>query len=610
MIRTTRFALMSLLTMMLFGTHASAQRESFVTQVHDRVDALMSFEEGEASRKAIESRMGELASFADTVVSRAGVRQNEAMVRCEAAIGIFELVFRARPDDYGQAIEQFREHPEFMDELGLLVHEKDDARGVISLASRLIEERPDQVDQFPALAAALCVVHDAQGGKAFTIRINEHNPESVDPVSIFDYFVSNAGVLTIHPNALPALALVYVVDTTETPEQMQWALNRFRTNPAIDNRFFEIEYDSLHFQQNRPKRVTSEPGEYNIQKINQYGGVCADQAYYAMSVAKACGLPSAYVTASGADVSHAWVGYVEKRGRRAAWNFDAGRYEAYQDLRGNIYNPQTRQRVSDGRVGILGDAMSSTNDQVLASLAAGHAVDRMNEGHWGLDESIELDDRGNLRKPRTNSVDDRLDLLKASLSQCAGVPRAWDRVVDLASSGEMDEKQMDVWSRAVMQLAGRQHQDFAFDFLAQLISTQDDAARQHEMWEWAFGQFRKRPDLASAVRFEQGVLWAENENLEYAWLAYDDVVNQFINDGPMAVSALSMMSQMLSEQGKSDQIIPVLENAARRVKQPGDMSSQFAVQSNYYKIHKMLSDAYRQVGRSADAQRVRTKIGL
>jgi len=87
-------------------------------------------------------------------------------------------------------------------------------------------------------------------------------------------------------------------------------------------------------------------------------------------------------------------------------------------------------------------------------------------------------------------------------------------------------------------------------------------------------------------------------------------VNQFINDGPMAVSALSMMSQMLSEQGKSDQIIPVLENAARRVKQPGDMSSQFAVQSNYYKIHKMLSDAYRQAGRSADAQRVRTKIGL
>jgi hypothetical protein len=608
MIRLTRYTLLFMLTMLL-PLEAHAQRESFVTQVHDRVEEIL-LRVDSNDQRANQKHMDELMALADTVISRVGVRQAGAMVRAEAALGVFDLLLNARAEDLPGAVAQFLAHPSFMDELGLLVHEQDDARGVLALAVRLMDERSDQVEQYPALAAALCVVHDMQRGQEFTRRINEHNPVSSDPVSIFDYFVRNTRTLTLKPDQLPAVALVYVVDTTETPEQMQWAHDRFRTNPDIKSRFFEIEYDSLHFQQNRPKRVTSEPGEYNIQKINQFGGVCADQTYYAMSVAKACGVPSAYVRARGADVSHAWVGFVEVRGRRAAWNFDAGRYDDYQNLRGNIIDPQTRESVSDGRVGILGNAMSTTNEQVLASLAAARAMVRLNAGVWKPDAEMELETRGNLRTPRSNSVDDRLDMLKSHLAKCAGVPRAWDRVVALASSGEMDERQMDVWSRAVMQLAGRQHQDFAFDFLVDLISTQDEAQRQHEMWEWAFKQFRQRPDLASAVRFEQGVLWSANNNLEYAWLAYNDVVGKFINDGPMAVSALAMMSEMLASQGKPGQIIPVLEDAARSVRQPGGMSTQFARQSNHYQIHAMLAEAYENAGRDADAQRVRTKIGL
>ncbi|MFG0313769.1 MAG: hypothetical protein ACF8LL_06255, partial [Phycisphaerales bacterium] len=436
-----------------------------------------------------------------------------------------------------------------------------------------------------------------------------HNPESSDPVAIFDYYARNARMLAIHPNELPAIALVYVVDTTESPEQMQWALGRFRTNPNISARFFEIEYDYLHFQQNKPKRVTSEAGDYNIQKINQYGGVCADQAYYAMSVAKACGIPSAYVRARGADVSHAWVGFVEKRGRRAAWNFEAGRYDEYQQLRGNLLDPQTREWISDGRAGVLGNAMSSGNEDVLASMAAARVVERMSAGSWRTDEELELETRGNSRSTRTGSIEDRLGLLRATLSKSAGVPVAWDLVVELAAAGEMDEKAMDVWARAVMQLAGRQHQDFAYDFLVDLISTVEEAERQHEMWEWAFGQFRARPDLAAGVRFRQGELWARNDNLEYAWIAYDDVVNKFINEGPMVVSALGAMRQMLQDAGKGSEIIPVLERAARRVRKPGDMSAQFAVQSNYYRIHKMLADAYEEAGRASDARRVRQELG-
>jgi hypothetical protein len=77
----------------------------------------------------------------------------------------------------------------------------------------------------------------------------------------------------------------------------------------------------------------------------------------------------------------------------------------------------------------------------------------------------------------------------------------------------------------------------------------------------------------------------------------------------MVVSALGMMEQMLAKEGKRDQIIPVLEQATRRVSKPGDMSTQFARQSNFYRIHDMLAKAYERAGRSADAQRTRQLIG-
>ncbi len=599
-----------LLLLVMLNPLCAAQNDQFTNDVTQRVNELLGLDDG-AGRKGLEAKYDELRGLADYVSSVAGPRQTDAMVYAEGALGCVELLLYARPDDAPEILALLREHPAFMVELGLLATRDDNAKGVVDLAARLLRERPDQTDAFPALAAALCVVHDGQRGDSFSRRINENSPTSSDPLLIFDFFVSNARTMTISPAQLPALALVYVVDVTETPEQLQLAHNRYRNNPSIRDRFFEIEYDFMHFQQNKPKKVTAEPGEYNLEKIKRFGGVCADQAYYAMSVAKACGIPSAYVVARGSDVSHAWVGFVETRGRRAAWNFDAGRYEDYQNLRGNLLDPQSGKDISDGRAGVLGGAMSARNNQVLASQAGARVGERMLTGLWRVPEGIDgLDSRGNARKARTNSTEDQLALLRSVLSDCPGVPRAWDVVVETAKAGKMDQKQMDVWARAAMQLAGRQYQDFAYDFLGSLITTGEQPEQQQEMWEWAFAQFRARPDLAAGIRFQQGYLWSTQDNLEYAWLAYNDVVEKFINDGPMVVTALAGMQSMLEASGKEAQIIPVLEAATRRVNRPSDMSTQFATQSNFFRIHKMLADAYAKAGRSGDARRIRQQLGL
>tara|TARA_R110002072_G_scaffold42064_12_gene118172 strand:- start:124720 stop:126621 length:1902 start_codon:yes stop_codon:yes gene_type:complete len=612
----SRFFMLILTTLMLIVlcTPASAQSrrgrapkvDQFTQDTITQSDAILASVSDQTTLNTALSQIGQLS---DAVAARAGVRQFDAMAKSEGVRSILMLINASRHREPGSVAQAFTQSPNFTKELGLLWNDQDNPSAVVRVAMTLMENRPEQVEQYSALAAAICVVHDQPQGGAYKVRINENSPVSAGPLDIFEFFVKNARTMKISPNDLAALNLVYVVDVTGSIEELQWAHDTYRVNPGIRERFFEIIYDYEHYSQGKPKKVTV-GGDYSLSQIKKLGGVCADQAYFAMSVAKACGIPSGYVVAIGADVSHAWVGFLDMKGRRAAWDFDAGRYEDYQNLRGNMLNPQTGERTSDGRVGILGSAVIPNLDAVHHAMAAGLVVDRMNKHQWNPEPNleIELDSNGNLRKPRTDAADDRLELLRATLSNCSGVPSAWDQVSAMAKQGELSSKQLDAWSRAVLQIAGRDNQDFSFDFLSELIDGVEDHRQQHAMWEWAFGQFRTRPDLAAGVRFTQGALWEENGKPDMAWTAYQDVLNNFLNDGPMCVNALRAMNNLLRANNKQKDFLPLLETTLRSIQQPDDMAEAFASQSNFYKVSQMLITEYERHKRPQDAQRIRRSI--
>lgn len=130
------------------------------------------------------------------------------------------------------------------------------------------------------------------------------------------------------------------------------------------------------------------------------------------------------------------------------------------------------------------------------------------------------------------------------------------------------------------------------------------------MWEWAFGQFRARPDLAAAVRFQQGELWDANNNPEYAWISYKDVLDNFLNDGPMSDDALSAMGKMLTKNGKREAYLQLLQDTARKVNRPEDMASNFAKQSNYYKVHWRLVKELEYHNRNGEAKQIRDMIKM
>lgn len=576
-------------------------------EVQERASEILDSVEDRASA---ERGLDAMRVLADAVIEQVSDRQLDALGVSEGYLAAAEIL--AAANESGKGIEAFADSlvasPEFVIELGLLVDpEQDDLSAVAELAKHLLEQRGELVEKYPTMSSALCVVHEAPTG--YTRRINENTVKASEPLAVFDYFVEHSGRLPVHPNRLSPALMVHVVDMTERPEQSGWALNRYRTNPGIGDRFFEIQYDYDHFRSGAPKRVTVE-GDYRLESILQYGGVCADQAYFAEGVAKACSIPSAYVHARGADVSHAWIGYLEIRGNRAEWNFDSGRYEAYQNLRGNLRDPQTLEYVSDARVGLQGGQYGVHSSQRWSALGVTKAVGRMHGDEWVSGNDVVFESKGVLRKPRDGTTKDQLALMRAGLTRCAFVPGGWELVADIADGHELSFKELDVWARAVEKMCGVRYQDFSYDIIAELISSVEDKKSRVGMWEWALTRYKARPDLAAAALVKLGALHEEMNDLDRAWWRYEAVSKDLINDGPMVVDSLIRMQKMLESRGKRAEIIPWLEDAARRVKRPPSMGAAFARQSNYFQIHAMLGMELEAAGRGNESRAVYESIGV
>ena len=565
--------------------------------IQNRCDELASGIDG---TRALNTAISQIRSRCDTLGAVLAADDLARLAAPEGWLAILTLIDRAGADP--AIASRLADFPVFAIELGLLADpDRDAPRGVIELADRLARQRPGALAEFPELAAALCVVHDAP--ERYTRWINENRVRAPDPLAIFDHFTRNAPRLAVHPDTLSPELLVHVVDTTESPEQMRWALARHGASPDIGRRFFEIEYDIAHLRDGATKRVSA-AGDYRIESIARHGGVCADQAYFAESVAKACGIPSAYVSARGADVSHAWVGFLETRRQRPAWNFRSGRYEEYRDLRGSLVDPQTRTRVADGRLGLTSGLAGRPDEARRTVRAVTRLVGRMNDGTWNPDP-----DREPPGARREGTLGERLEMLRAALERCPEVPEAWELVGRMTREFDIPTETLDTWARALETLCGRAHPDFAFDTLADMFRGVDDPHRRLELWEWAYDKYRARPDLASRVRFEQARILERLGEKHRAWTAYQNIVTEFLNEGPMCVTALGAMRDMLKRDDRRAEIIPYLEQTLRRVDRPARMARQFATQSNHYKISLMLAREYRAAGRNHDASAVMRTLG-
>ncbi|MGA2501497.1 MAG: hypothetical protein ABSH20_27465, partial [Tepidisphaeraceae bacterium] len=251
-------------------------------------------------------------------------------------------------------LKYLRANPDLAATLVFLVRDSNKVESVYTLLDYLREKRSKQLAGYPALAAAICVVHD----RPLTVRINENTAKAGDPLAIFQFYTSNESRLAVGSRTIPAELMIHVVDTTATAEEMNWALEKYGRSYLVGSLYSAVKYDTMHVRAGTVKRVTAEG--FGLQNILAYGGVCIDQAYFACTVGKALGVPTAIVYGDSAEASHAWLGFFQYS--EARWNFDVGRFESYKGVQGQIIDPQTRERVPDTHVGLLAE-MAATNPQ-------------------------------------------------------------------------------------------------------------------------------------------------------------------------------------------------------------------------------------------------------
>ncbi len=475
----------------------------------------------------------------------------------------------------------------------------DKAPAVFGVLDEMIAEHgAKEIAKAPRLAAALCIVHDTPQG----FRANENVAQPEKPGTLFAYFAS-ARMNGLTRKLSPEL-LAWVVDTVDAHE-LSWANQRFAGKANTGTLFHNIQYDMDHFLQGRPKKVTEQG--FNLPNIAEFGGVCIDQAFFACHVGRAIGVPSAVCTGQGSNVGHAWVGYLRVRGSRAWWDFDEGRYADYAKVRGSVTDPQRRTRVPDGEAAARAASYGlrpDTRHLAIALVDASALIEKYPAG-W-TDDVVPF--VGKDTEAREASLETRMDLLERAATLNAGELRAWKQVQAIASTGAMNDAMKNRWADAAMRLAGTDFMEFAVDFAKPLVETVEDPDARSMVLGRLFDYCKKdRPGVAAEIMLDNATLYEAAGNTERAYEAYAFVATEYADVSNLAVQGLAKATTMLHEHGHHKMAADLARKAWGRTKQP-DFSPEFAGQSNWTRIGRILASSLRQANDTNGANAVDQQI--
>mgnify|MGYP006275839831 CR=1 FL=1 len=145
--------------------------------------------------------------------------------------------------------------------------------------------------------------------------------------------------------------LRFLVDHSLADSEFEWA----RKNVTTARSSFEKVFDSIRYDTKRIQaRQYNWPfPTYRMEDIKKQGGICVDQAYFAVMAGKAKGIPTLFFTGQGDSGGHAWFGYLESLGR---WKNDCGRYRQERYTVGTALDPQTWLPITDAELDFVANS--------------------------------------------------------------------------------------------------------------------------------------------------------------------------------------------------------------------------------------------------------------
>jgi hypothetical protein len=258
----------------------------------------------------------------------------------------------------------------------------DYAPGVLRALAQIRQEQPEKFAEYRSLALAIALVYDqkmpadwphAQVAPA-EVPIRDYRP--ADWFAFWVQSNESQGSLTDLRSLSPEQAK-FVVDAPLDASEYAWA----RANVRLSRADFAQAYDMITYDTKRlaDAQYVWPASPYTLAAIQKQGGICVDQAYFAMVAGKARGLPTLFFTGEGADGGHAWFGYLQSDNH---WEMDCGRYEDQKFATGEALDPQTWKRLSDHELAFLEghfrakpEYAASQDDLVMAGLLEGQGQD-------------------------------------------------------------------------------------------------------------------------------------------------------------------------------------------------------------------------------------------
>jgi len=562
---------------------ATAPAAPLAETVRQRAAAALDALEREGDFDKAAAELGEL--LAD-VAAEAPADDPAPFIEAAFALRLARQLGDGKPDSARrrELLKYLRANDRLARALAFCVRQDEErARGVYDLLERLRGTFGEQLGQYAYLAAAVCVVHDVP----LTRALNENEVTAPDAEEIFRYFVENERHMLFGVKDVPPELLMYVVDSTASVKEMQWALGRYKGDAKVGRQFFAIGYDMAHVSKGTEKRVTR--AGYNLPNILRCGGVCIDQAYFAAGVGKAIGVPTAIATGRDADVGHAWVGFFQAHKGAGVWNFDYGRYADYRVVRGNVLDPQTRRSIPDDHLSIQ------------AELIGAKAADRYAATAF-------VDAARHLRQAKAGDLARQLDLVEAGLKRAHGCAAGWLLVGELAAAEDMTLAQKKYWADNLQKMCGKEYPDFSMSVLKPMIQTVQDTAEQNALWNACFQFFAARSDLAAETRMAQAEMWEKAGEPVKAGKCYEDVLTRFINSGPFAIEALKRTEQKLRELERESRVPGMYAAAWAKCRKPGGMTPDLMRGTNWVQIGLMYATVLEQAGQAAQAARVRAEV--
>lgn len=244
-------------------------------------------------------------------------------------------------------LEELLADPALGREFFQALRDEDFPPSAIEILARARDSGPGLFAEYLRLAVAIAIVYDQPPPPNWPHH--QVRPDAVPrvrrpPFEIFGFWLQcqQLGRLYLDIRSLEVEQIKHIVDAPVRESEFLWAqaqidLPRYR---------FAEAFDLVRYDHGRIKggQFMWPGGDYSLRSIFASGGICTDQAYFAMVAGKARGLPTLFFSGQGPDGGHAWFGFMK---RDDAWVLDCGRERNRGEPVGTALEPQTWLPITD-----------------------------------------------------------------------------------------------------------------------------------------------------------------------------------------------------------------------------------------------------------------------